>query len=378
MSGQPGERFRSVKVRSADGGGYPVEIGTGALSRLPELLARLASAHRYAVIADATVAGLHGARLLSLLERAGLRGDLLAFPPGEREKTRERWADLTDRMLALGLGRDSCVIALGGGVTGDLAGFVAATFLRGVPVVQVPTSLLAMVDASIGGKTGVDAPAGKNLVGAFHPPRLVLVDPELAGTLPRAQRSQGLAEALKHGAILDAAYLEDLTRDAEALLAGDPEATERAVFRSVELKAGVVSRDEREGGYRQILNFGHTLGHALEVLSAYRVGHGTAVAEGMVLEARLGESLGVTEPGTSRALSEAAGRLGLSPESGASFSDVEALAKAASSDKKARRGEVRYVLLRRLGEVDPGDGWTHALRAERVVSLLAGGASEAV
>jgi 3-dehydroquinate synthase len=373
----PGGGIRRVEVRTAGGGAYPVVVGSGALADLPDLVRDHAPAHRYAIISDETVAELYGARVRELLRKGGFRADLLSFPPGEREKSRGRWADLTDRLLALGMGRDGCVVALGGGVTGDLAGFVAATFLRGVPVVQIPTSLVAMIDASVGGKTGLDLSTGKNLVGAFHPPRLVVVDPTLAATLAPAERSQGLAEALKHGAILDRPYALGLAAEAEALLEGDAEATTRAVLRSVELKADVVSRDEREEGYRQILNFGHTLGHALEVLSEYRLPHGSAVARGMVLEAGLGEALGVTEPGTAEALEDAAERLGHRRGRRAA-TDVRALVAAASTDKKARRGEVRYVLLRRLGEVEPGDGWSHPVSRERVTEILGGLASEAV
>jgi 3-dehydroquinate synthase len=263
------------------------------------------------------------------------------------------------------------VIAVGGGVTTDLAGFVAATFLRGVPVVQVPTSYLAMIDASVGGKTGVDVHAGKNLVGAFHPPRLVLADPEVLGTLPVAERAQGLVEALKHGAILDADYFASLEAGLEQLLAADAEAAGPAVARSVELKAAVVSEDEFEGGYRQILNFGHTLGHAIEAASAYTLGHGSAVAMGMLLETRLGERKGVTASGTYERLAGAFDAL-LGP-----LQDVEIDPAVAvgylRTDKKARGGRPRVVLLRRLGEVDPGDGWSHEVSEEALADELAAG-----
>lgn len=369
LSGIPGLPAGTTPVWVRTGGGlrYPVLVGAGALDALPHLLSRRAPAHRYAILADATVDSLHGERVMGLLSATGAQAARFTFPPGERHKSRTEWSRLTDALLEWGMGRDGCVVALGGGVTGDLAGFVAATFMRGVPVVHVPTSLVAMIDSSVGGKTGVDVSAGKNLVGAFHPPRFVLADPTLTRTLPREERAQGLVEAMKHGAIRDSGYLSALEGDSEALLDGDPARTTAAVRRSVEIKADVVSRDEYEGGLRQILNFGHTLGHALEQCSGYGIPHGTAVAVGMVLEARLGESLGVTEEGTSGALARALATLGLNVDPGGALpplvgpllANVEALVAAARMDKKARGGETRFVFLRRCGAVDPGIGWSH-------------------
>jgi len=348
---------------------YPVVVGSGALSRLPELVSPRLRAHRWAVISDATVAALYGDAVLGSLEAAGQEARLFTFPPGERQKTRSTWAELTDALVEAGFGRDSAVVALGGGVTGDLAGFVAATFLRGVPVIQVPTSLVAMVDASVGGKTGVDVPAGKNLVGAFHPPRLVLADPETASTLPRRERAQGLVEALKHGAILDERYFDDIEASLPRLLEGEIEATERTVFRSVELKAAVVGEDEREAGYRQILNFGHTIGHALEAASSYELPHGSAVAMGMILEARLGERLGVTEAATSGRLRRATEALGL-PAVLDRSTDPTLVSRFLGADKKRLEGRVRFVLLRRLGSVDAEGGWSRSIPQEEVRAVL--------
>jgi 3-dehydroquinate synthase len=365
-------RLDEVMVRAGGGtADYPVIVRRGLLDELDALVSRHAPAHRYAVISDDTVAPLHGERVVDALSRTGRAVELVTFRTGERHKNRETWARLTDDLLAAGFGRDSAIVALGGGVTGDLAGFVAATFLRGVPLVQVPTSVVAMVDSSVGGKTGVDTPAGKNLVGAFHPPRLVAADPDVVGTLPRSERAQGLAEAVKHGAILDAAYLRFLEEESGALLDGDADLLERAVRRSVEIKADVVSRDEREGGLRQILNFGHTLGHGLEASSDFTLPHGSAVALGMVLEARLGEALGLTEPGTSLRLRSALAAFGLttSVPAGTSSADVLAFAR---SDKKGRADRTRYVLLDRLGEVhhDPRSGWSVEVPPGAVEDLL--------
>jgi 3-dehydroquinate synthase len=355
----------TVRVPTRNGE-YAVLVGTGLLAELPRSLAEAVGARRYAVISDDQVAALHGHAIMERLRESGLDASLFTFPAGEASKTRKSWSILTDEMLEAGFGRDACVVAVGGGVTTDLAGFVAATYLRGIPVVQVPTSYLAMIDASVGGKTGVDVHAGKNLVGAFHPPRLVVADTETLRTLPRAERAQGLVEAFKHGAILDAAYFERLEAGADGLLHAEPDVAAEAVLRSVELKAEVVGEDEFEGGYRQILNFGHTLGHALEAASKYEMGHGSAVALGMLLEAELGERLGVTEPGTRARLEGLLTRLVGAPRS----VDVEAAVPYLRSDKKVRAGKMRVVLLRRLGEVDPGDGWSHEVSEEALAGIL--------
>jgi 3-dehydroquinate synthase len=362
----------SVLVRTGSGDRYPVIVRRGALDDLPGWLdRRLPGRAHLALIADDQVFGHHGERVRSLLEREGRAVSVHPFPHGESHKNREEWARLTDALLGEGVARDGAVVALGGGVTGDLAGFVAATYMRGIPVVQIPTSLVAMIDASVGGKTGVDVPAGKNLAGAFHPPAFVLADPDLTGTLPRRERAQGLVEALKHGAILDSAYFEALLADAGALLDGDPGATEGAVRRSVEIKAGVVSRDEREGGLRQVLNFGHTLGHALEADSHYRMPHGTAVARGMVLEARLGERLGVTEAGSAHRIAEGVRALEIDPDTPpVDGATLERLLGLMRRDKKVRGGEIRTVLLSEVGQASPEDGWSRAVPETTLRSLL--------
>jgi 3-dehydroquinate synthase len=299
------------------------------------------------VVTDSTVAPLHGTRLLETLRQ---RHDavLVAFPAGEWNKTRETWTAVTDRLLAAGVGRDGAVIALGGGVVGDVAGFVAATYLRGIPYVQVPTTLLAMIDSSIGGKTGVDTAHGKNLVGAFHQPRAVVADVETLTTLPPMHAASGVAEALKHGAIADAGYFETTRAAARAILQRDSGALLDLVRRSVEIKAGIVAQDERERGARMRLNFGHTVAHALEAVSGYELMHGEAVAIGMVAEAALGERLGITQPGTVEAIIEALQRFGLPIAAGHRF-DVDQALAAMRQDKKARAATVRLALIERIG-----------------------------
>jgi len=363
-----------ISVALPGGAGYDVLVSAGALAELPALAADAAPAARYPVIADSNVARLYGATARDAFREAGFTADLLSFPAGEASKTRESWSRLTDELLRLDVGRDGCVVALGGGVTGDLAGFVAATYMRGIPLVQAPTSLLAMIDASIGGKTGVDVPAGKNLVGAFHQPRMVVIDPELLATLPESEFRAGLAEAVKHGAIHDAAYLDWVADHADAALDADPAAVRELVIRSVHIKAGFVARDEREAGARQALNFGHTLGHALEQASGWRLPHGHAVATGMVLEAELGEAVSVTEPGTAAALVAACRACGL-PTAPPPGLDADVVLHATRADKKARSARVRYTLLARPGEVARSEGaWTHVVRDDAVRSVLAAAA----
>lgn len=354
---------------STSTGSYPILVGAGLLARIPEFLGEYAPAHRYAVISDDYVASLYGQKVVESCTSNGLQAGLFTFPRGEASKSRAQWATLTDQLLDAGVRRDGVVVAVGGGVTGDLAGFVAATFMRGIPVVQVPTSMVAMIDASVGGKTGVDVEAGKNLVGAFYPPRVVVADPTVIRTLPPEERAQGLAEAVKHGAILDAAYFRDLCEASTKLMDGETEATLAAVLRSMELKARVVTEDERESGVRQILNFGHTLGHAIEAASGYRVGHGTAVAAGMVLEARLGEHLGVTEAGTAPRLAEALTRFGLGalPEQACNAAEI---LQYLGVDKKSRQGRPRFVLLESIGAVHEGNDWSSEVSPHDLERLI--------
>jgi 3-dehydroquinate synthase len=355
---------------------YDVWIEPGALAELPARLDRDVAAAGYAIIADERVAGTLGAKLRAALAARGRPVTLHTHPSGEQAKTRATWAALTDALLASGLGRDGCVIALGGGVTGDLAGFVAATYMRGVAFVQVPTTLLAMVDAAVGGKTGVDTGAGKNLVGAFHAPRLVCSDPLVLRTLPDPVLRAGLAEVVKHGAIADAGYLAATVRDAARLLAREPEALGTAIARSVEIKARVVAADPRERGERATLNFGHTLAHALEREQRFQLAHGYAVAIGMAAAARIGEHAGVSEPGTAASLAAALAALEL-PTRLPRGTPLDALLDAARLDKKARAGRTRYVLLHRPGAVARnGAEWTFEVSDAAVRDALAAGADD--
>ncbi len=337
--------------------GARIEVASGALDTLGATVREHLPGHRVALIADQTVAGLYGERARATVGPHEPAPPLLTFPAGEKHKTRQTWGTLTDQLVAAGLGRDTVIVALGGGVTGDLAGFVAATYLRGVPVVQVPTTLLAMIDAAIGGKTGVDTPAGKNLVGAFHHPVLVLADPRLLGTLPPRELRMGLAEAIKHGVIADAAYFGWIAMQLRQILHADApdDATQlHLVRRSVEIKVQVVRQDERENGIRKILNFGHTIGHAIEQVTAYGVSHGEAVAIGMVAEAILAERLRLAEPGLADAIATVCDAAGLPVRLPDGVSAAEVVT-ATRTDKKARAGKVEYALPRALGEMAGGD-----------------------
>jgi 3-dehydroquinate synthase len=353
---------------------YDILIGRGLLARLPASLGGACPASRYAVISDSHVAPLYGEPVVAACRAAALAVQLFEFPAGEWNKTRATWATLSDQMLAAHVGRDAAVIALGGGVVGDVAGFVAATYLRGIPYVQVPTTLLAMIDSSIGGKTGVDVPTGKNLVGAFHHPRLVVADLDVLGTLPPPQLAAGIAEAVKHGAIADSDYFDFLEREQGAVTAQEPGALDRVVQRSVEIKAAVVAADERERGRRAILNFGHTVGHAIEATAGFAVLHGEAVAIGMAYESRLAELLGIAERGTARRIARLLERYRLPLELPASAT-VDGLVAAMQLDKKARAGTVRFALPQAVGRMHAdGDSWTVAAPERAVRDVL--GASD--
>jgi 3-dehydroquinate synthase len=356
-----------VQLRQAP---YDVVLGHGVLAELHELLPRRCPAATYVVITDSVVGPLYAHELA---ERIGaLRpAHLLTFPAGERHKTRETWSRLTDEMLAAGVGRDAAILAVGGGVVGDVAGFVAATYLRGIPYIQVPTTLLAMIDSSVGGKTGVDTPEGKNLVGAFHQPSLVVSDTATLATLPAAHLAAGIAEAVKHGAIADAGYLQTLAARHGQIAAREAETLRDVVARSIEIKAAIVADDEREAGRRAVLNFGHTVGHAVEASTGYALMHGEAVAMGMVLEAELGTGLGVTEPGSAETLRATLERYQL-PTQPPREASSDAILQAMRYDKKVRRQAIRCTLLRRPGEIARAEdgGWTHQVTEAGIRAIL--------
>lgn len=323
---------------------YPIAVGAGVLKRLPAALRGL----RGLVVTDAHVAACHGARVM---DRLGAGWGQIVVPPGETTKSAVAWADLLEQIAAAKLDRQSVLVALGGGVVGDLVGFAAASYMRGIRFVQVPTSLLAMVDSSVGGKTGINLAAGKNLVGAFHQPIGVFADTDLLATLPAREFAAGLAEVVKYGVALDAEFFRWLEQNAAAIQARDPAALEQMVARCCELKADVVARDEREGGLRAVLNFGHTLGHAIEKVTGFgAVLHGEAVALGMPFALAWSMAAKGFDPKDAGRVVALLARFGLNVAALKPKNlDGRALRDAMGRDKKAQGGAVRFVLCDRLG-----------------------------
>jgi 3-dehydroquinate synthase len=340
---------------------YSIVVEPGALASVGARLRELRVGSRVVLMTDARILKAHGAAVVASLELAGLSVSVLEVPEGEAAKTLAVAEHCWDRLLAAGADRTSTVLALGGGAVGDLAGFVAATYMRGANFVPLPTTVLAQVDASSGGKTAIDHPKAKNLIGAFHQPRLVVVDPAVVLTLPDRDFRSGLAEIVKHGIVLDAAYFDDVERSAAALIARDLATLTRIIGGSCRLKATVIQRDpEEKGEWRFALNYGHTIGHALEAATRFETWtHGEAVAIGMVAEARLAERLGVADAVTTRRQETLLRALGLPVR--ATAVDAEAVLAAITHDKKARDGRVPFVLAPSVGafrvvyDVPPAD-----------------------
>jgi len=327
---------------------YRIVVSAGGLGRVGSALAALSPGRRVALVTDPTIRDLHAGSVARSLADAGFQVTEILLPEGEQAKTLDVAGRVWDRLLEAGCDRTSTVVALGGGAVGDLAGFAAATFMRGINVVQVPTTLLGQVDASIGGKTAIDHPRAKNLIGAFHQPRLVVVDPAVLLTLPDREYRSGLAEVIKHGIVLDAAYFDELEGSVPALLRRDLDVLERVVAGSCRIKASVVERDEQEAELRHVLNYGHTIGHALEAVTGFaRYTHGEAVSLGIVAEARIAESLGIAKPDTSVRQTELLRAVGL-PVAGLG-AEPAAVIDALGRDKKARDGRVPFVLAPDIG-----------------------------
>ncbi|MEO1676707.1 MAG: 3-dehydroquinate synthase [Pseudomonadota bacterium] len=338
-----------------EGRAYDIRIGAGLMGRAGAEIAPLLQRSRVAIVSEERVAALHLAALEAALAEAGIESVALALPPGEATKG---WPDFTrtiDWLLAQKVERRDVVVALGGGVVGDLAGFAAAVLRRGVRFVQVPTTLLAQVDSSVGGKTGINSAHGKNLIGAFHQPSLVLADTEVLATLPERDLLSGYAEVVKYGALGDAAFFAWLEENGAALKAGDPTARAQAVRRSCEMKAEIVVRDETEQGDRALLNLGHTFGHALEAATGYsdRLLHGEGVAVGMALAVELSARLGLCAqevPSRLRAHLRAMGMPCDLADIAGGLPDADALMALMAQDKKVIDGQMRFILVRGIGE----------------------------
>jgi 3-dehydroquinate synthase len=334
---------------------YQIKIGPGLLPDLGRHCAGLGLGKRCAIITDTNVARTYGARARRALTATGFDAVHLTVPSGETAKSLKTVQTCYDQLAAHRLERRSFIVALGGGVVGDLAGFVAATYLRGIPFVQVPTTLLAQVDSSVGGKVGVNLKAGKNLVGAFYQPRVVLCDLDALVTLPKRELRAGMAEVIKYGIIYDAELFRRLERHIEEMLDLEPQLLGAVVARCCEIKADVVRQDETESGLRAILNFGHTIGHALEAISNYgKFLHGEAISIGQVAAAKLSsEVLGLTAD-EARRIRELFRRAGLPTELKLTFAQRKTLQKAMGVDKKVSSGEIKFVLARRIGQVEFG------------------------
>jgi 3-dehydroquinate synthase len=335
---------------------YDVVVGPGLIDRAGEYIAPLLKNRRTAVVTDSNVGEHHGERLSVSLERAGVAVDMITVPAGEESKSFETLARLSDQLLDLELDRGDVIVAFGGGVVGDLAGFAASIYKRGIDFVQVPTSLLAQVDSSVGGKTAIDTPRGKNLIGAFHQPRLVLADLDALATLPAREMACGYAEVIKYGMLGDADFFAWLERHGPRVLEREREALSHAVARSVQMKAEIVAEDEKEKGRRALLNLGHTFGHALEAETGFGVElkHGEAVAAGCAMAFRFSAALGLCPDIDAARVEQALRAVGLPTRldhlpQGATFA-ADRLIAHMGQDKKAEGGTLTFILARAIGD----------------------------
>lgn len=327
---------------------YDIVIERGALAKLGRMCCATGLKGVAVIVSNPAVAALYGAKVKESLETAGFNVAHVEIPDGEEFKNSSTLNRLYDDLLVSGADRSSFVVALGGGVVGDVAGYAAATWMRGIPFVQVPTTLLAQVDSSVGGKTGIDHPKGKNLIGAFYQPRLVLIDIDALTTLDQRQFRAGLAEVIKYGVVIDRVFFEFIETNCDAILAMDPDVLIEIIHRSCQIKAQVVELDEKEAGLRAILNYGHTLGHAFEALSGYRgLVHGEAVAIGMILAARISVAEGLCSREDFSRISALISRCGLSVE--IPHFDRQQLLDAVSADKKSKGGNITFICNQGIG-----------------------------
>jgi len=337
--------MHEIKVRLPSGS-YKIQIEAGTLGRCGDQIRAVSAAERVVVISDENVWSLYGSQLEAALVNAGFLVDSILIPPGESSKTMECFARVCGNMADLHVQRDHLIIAFGGGVVGDLAGFAAAVYMRGLPYVQIPTTLLAQVDSSVGGKTAIDLPQGKNLVGAFHQPQMVLTDPDLLKTLDRRHLAEGMAEIIKYGAISDEELFVKL--EEYGSIEGALPHMEDIIFHCCDTKRVFVEQDERDGGERQKLNFGHSFGHAIEKMGQYREhSHGEAVALGMVMAAKTGEALGLTPIGTGERLKRIIQAYQLPTEINVEYKE---LVHHMSMDKKNDHGGHKLILLKAMGK----------------------------
>lgn len=338
----------SVDLKKRINKSYDIYLGHEILDRLPPLLGRHKWGDRYVTITDEKVLALHGEGFAAKMADAGLPMEMIAIPPGEKSKNLTTLNKTVERLIDLKCDRGTCLIALGGGVVGDLVGFLASIYMRGIPYLQVPTTLLAQVDSSIGGKTGVDIMAGKNLLGTFHQPKAVFVDTVFLTTLPEGEFKNGLAEIVKYGLIESRELFQFLEEKKSAILNRETEVLNSIIEESCRIKKDIVELDECEAGVRKILNFGHTIGHAIERVLDYDYPHGQAVSVGMVAASRISESLGYLDHQVRLRIEELLRSLGLPGQLPEGVSP-EAILAGMETDKKKQKGQINFVLLKDIG-----------------------------
>lgn len=356
-----------VRLRRTLDDSYEIRIGRSLGPRLSVDLRRARHGRRYIVVTDSHLHATHGETLLATFRRRGLLADLISFPAGEGSKTRRVRDEIEDGIIELGAGRDTALVALGGGVVGDLTGFVAATFNRGIPYIQIPTTLIGMVDSAIGGKTGINHRAGKNFLGAFHQPSAVYIDVDYLKGLPDRHFNSGMAEVVKCGVIADRGLFQLLETRLERVMRRDTDLMPGIIEACCRIKAKVVAEDPHESNRRKVLNFGHTIAHAIETLSGYRMAHGEAVAIGMIAEARIAQRAGLLPIKAAERIERLLVRIGL-PTAIPEPMAPEAILAVARRDKKARLGKITYALPVRIGAMANIRG-NYSLSVEDTIAL---------
>jgi len=332
-----------VRLKQKADYSYSIVLGKNLFKKIAADLKNKPIANKYVIITDSNVKNIYGIDLLKTLRANNIEAQLIYFKAGEQSKNSKIKEQIENEMFKLLLGRDSAILALGGGVTGDLAGFIASTFLRGIPYIQIPTTLLAMVDSSIGGKTGINTGYGKNLIGTFYQPKKVYIDINMLSTLPESEFLNGLAEVIKHSIIKDKPLFKYLEKNREKILKKDKKALQYIIKISCEIKSSIVEKDETESNYRRILNFGHTFGHAIEKTSNYQVKHGFAVAQGMIYAAKLSK----TNEKTKERIIKLIESYGLIKNIKL---DKKMILHAMLQDKKTIKGKVNFVLINEIGK----------------------------
>lgn len=326
---------------------YEIVIGRNILQNVFEEIFQEYKGHKIAVITDSNVERIYGNKILQKLDKKD-RVFILSFKAGEESKNRKTKEELEDRLFELGYNRDTLIIALGGGVTGDIAGFIAATYMRGIPFIQIPTTLLSQVDSSIGGKVGIDHPSGKNLIGSFYPPNKVYIDLDFLDTLPNEEIVNGIAEIVKAAIIKDEKFFTYLESNIDRIIKLEKKFIDNAIISSLKIKASVVQKDEKESGIRKILNFGHTIGHSIEILSDFEIPHGRAVGIGMAVETLISEKIGILKSEDKERIFQLLKKSKLLDISFKAFSDE--IIKKTIMDKKTREGIVEYSLIKGIGK----------------------------